>query len=402
MPFSTSSFAAARPKARGSSSAWAPRVQSVAQPPRPPESLPGARFPGQTVSKQKQVGALNAPQPTAPPPGSPQGYGQPQAAPQIPPGAQPPMQTVAPVDWNLIRGAGDLMVAPPQAAQQPAMPAAPIPEQVWTAAPTQGAPAQAPAAPAGGAVQMPTGGIVPLTGTGGPAPGYDPYGGPQEQMGQGQQRKAQDQANLLGPLGDVVGVGKRGPMSPQDWAMAQNNLNYQNTLKAEADRQAGLDELARGYGNVGLSPEQQAVKEMLLGRSQEGPFDAAYMEQQRGAMGDRAALDLQNQQESAGAEFARRGLGGGLSEYQKAMLQQQASTGLQGQFAGMETTARTANEEATRAALGMYQQQASEEAQQRAAYDELAANAYFNTERGPVDFSSMMTKASKKDRKSVV
>jgi hypothetical protein len=215
-------------------------------------------------------------------------------------------------------------------------------------------------------------------------------------MGQGQQRKAQDQANLLGPLGDVVGVGKRGPMSPQDWAMAQNNLNYQNTLKAEADRQAGLDELARGYGNVGLSPEQQAVKEMLLGRSQEGPFDAAYMEQQRGAMGDRAALDLQNQQESAGAEFARRGLGGGLSEYQKAMLQQQASTGLQGQFAGMETTARTANEEATRAALGMYQQQASEEAQQRAAYDELAANAYFNTERGPVDFSSMMTKASKK------
>jgi hypothetical protein len=197
------------------------------------------------------------------------------------------------------------------------------------------------------------------------------------------------QASLLGPFASVLQGGdllRRG-----DIPALETNLNFQQMLLAEQDRQRAFEEMARARGAIGADPSSQYVRNQLMGQIDAGgPFDDMLRQQIEGALRNQSALALQGADRRMSEDFARRGLGGSATEYQQAALQQQAGADLSSQIADFREQAALANQQATSQFTQMLQQQAMQEEAQRAMFDDMIARLFSETERAPVDLSALV------------
>lgn len=200
------------------------------------------------------------------------------------------------------------------------------------------------------------------------------------------------QTALLGPLAELL-MPENQFLRRADIPLLESGLNWQQQLMSEADRQRGYEELVRGRSAIGMSPEAMLAKEAFLDMyNAGGPFGPGVQDVAIGGMRDAAARALQDQQAAMAGDYARRGLAGSPTSYESARLGQMANAGLQGQISDYKTQAAIANEEAMRAAMGSFQQQALQEQTMRAALDEMIANLFLETERAPIDLGSLLTK----------
>lgn len=177
--------------------------------------------------------------------------------------------------------------------------------------------------------------------------------------------------------------------------LIEARLGYENQQLAERDRQLGYEELARSYGNIGKSTGEQAAMQAALQLVQSGgPYNAGYMDQQRGNLRDQSAMALEQARMAMAGDFARRGLGGSMLPQQQAQLAQQSSTALQGNLANLESSTALANQQAQLAATGQLSEMAYRESAQRQAIDQLLANIFLNTERQAPDLSNLLVDQS--------
>jgi hypothetical protein len=199
-----------------------------------------------------------------------------------------------------------------------------------------------------------------------------------------------NQEQMLGSeLFKLIGGGQ--PILQGDVPMLELQMGQQNQMMAEADRQAGYEQLARSYGNIGQAPGEQLAMRSAMGLvNSGGPYNAQYMDQQRGNMRDQSALALQQAQQAMSGDFARRGLGGSLLPFQQAQLNQQSSSALQNNLAGLESQTALANQQAQLAATGQLSEMSYREQAQRQALDQAMANIFLNTERTAPDLSNLV------------
>lgn len=231
-----------------------------------------------------------------------------------------------------------------------------------------------------------------------PAPRY-PSGTPRAER---DAVKAERQRVLLGAAAKYLPLGGDVPITRGEVGSLQTAENYRAQEQADEDLRRGVDELIRGRGAVGSSPEEQMALEIAMRRAQEGgQFNDEYLDQQRGAIRNRSATGLQSAERRMLESLAQRGLSDSPTMASDiASLQQQNAVSTQGQLADFEQQAATAREEAERAALGQLTGLSESRSGRRQELDELLAGAYLQNERAPVDLSPLMTKP-KKPREAV-
>jgi len=263
-------------------------------------------------------------------------------------------------------------------------------------------PQTAPAAPPPTA---PTGPTAP--GGYGITPGYSPrpetypyQAGTEKPFSPQQERQAQYQAAALGPGLSSAIMPTSGPLTERDIAFNEARLGYETQLKQEQAQQRAYEEMARGYGNIGTLPEEVWTKGEARGMYEAGgPYTQTLMDQLRSELQDRAAMGNQASLRQAAEGFARRGLGGSLSEYEQAALQQQNAAALQGQLADLSQTAATTNWGARQQALQDYSGMLSGESQRRQTLDEAIANLFATQEYEAPSLASLTSAAQPKKGK---
>jgi hypothetical protein len=195
---------------------------------------------------------------------------------------------------------------------------------------------------------------------------------------------------LAGPSNDIFGIGGQ-PLRAQDVAMMQMNMAYQNQLLAEQDRQRALEELWRGRQDIGQDPNSQYVWSGLQsGYESGGPFTQGLQDQLEGGARGESMRAIDSALANARSGFARRGLGGGLSDYQLANMQSQAAGPLANQIAQMRMQATMANQAAREQAMAQLQAISQQQQQLRNAMDQALAETYSSTEREAPDFSALI------------
>jgi hypothetical protein len=133
------------------------------------------------------------------------------------------------------------------------------------------------------------------------------------------------------------------------------------------------------------------AQQLAMDRSQSGgPFTQQLMEEQQGNIRNQGAMANQDALQSMAEDAARRGMGGGASSYEKALLEQSNASGIQDRLTGFRSQAAQANEAAQQNYLAQLSDIAGRQGGQRAAFDQALANVYLNTERTPQDLSPLM------------
>lgn len=292
---------------------------------------------------------------------------------------------------------------------------------------------QQPAVQGGQPITQPTGGYMPPPPQGSqtapptsyvpttPAPGSTapgPYPGGttyetandvmtrQESKDQGMNPKeyaAYRQQQLFGSMAPYMPISSDRPMNAADVAAWEMNMNWQQQMMAEADRQRGYGELVRGREAIGNDPYSRYVQDSLRGQYESGgPFTQDLMGQLEGGARGESMRGLQAAMEAARSGFARRGLAGGLSDYQQANMQSQAAGPLAQQIAQMRMQGTMANQAALEQAMQQMQQQAQQQEAMRYASDQALANVFLDTERAPIDASSLINQLGKKQGRKAV
>lgn len=226
-----------------------------------------------------------------------------------------------------------------------------------------------------------------------PAPRY-PSGTPRAER---DAVKAERQRVILGAAAKYMPLGGDVPITRGEVGGLQTAENYRAQEQADEDLRRGVDELIRGRGAVGSSPEEQMALEIAMRRAQEGgQFNDEYLDQQRGAIRNRAAVGQQSAERRMLESLAQRGLSDSpMVASDMAQLAQQGAVSTQGQLAEFEQQAATAREEAERAALGQLTGLSESRSGRRQELDELLAGAYLQNERAPVDLSPLQTRPKK-------
>lgn len=105
----------------------------------------------------------------------------------------------------------------------------------------------------------------------------------------------------------------------------ETNLNFQNLLQAQADRQSALDLLTRQRDVIGQTPEQQLALDVAIRRLENPePFSQEELDLQSGDIRSRAGRGLEASQRQLSEDLARQGVAGSASSFQQAQLQQGA------------------------------------------------------------------------------
>jgi hypothetical protein len=205
-----------------------------------------------------------------------------------------------------------------------------------------------------------------------------------------QQAQLDRQRALLGSAADILAPAGGQPLRRQDIPLLEAGLNFENLQRAEEDRARGFEELARGRGAVGMDPSSQLAREVAMRRVSQGND---LKTQRASALKDRTAVATQDALRQLQQEQAQGGVysssGGFLN---RAMLPQRAAIELSGQLSDLDFQ----QEEADRAALGDLTGITSREDAMRAAFDEMLANLFLETERGPVDLSGLLEPQGRK------
>lgn len=348
--YSTQTSAIRRPVAR------APTAPAAPQPPAIPESLPGGTVqPPANTPTPTSTGI--APQTTVVAPGTPPPPNQPPSGQPVAPNqtSTTPRPSAPQIDWNLVRGA-----------QAPGPYAAPGTEgQPFFEYPRE----------------------------------FDGYYGNTGDITSDQRNAADLQRRNLGGFFDILsGPGRTLPITAGEIPLIEARLNFENLLKAEEDRKRAYEELVRGRAAVGSDPASQSLRMLLQSRAAEGPLGSTYVAGQQAGLANRANADLARAYEMAAEEAARRGMGGSMTGYESALLQQQARQGLTGQLSTLDRETRLANAEQQRQDALLLQQQVAREAAAREAYDQMLAEIFSETERGPIDLSGFVNQVSNPTR----
>lgn len=201
---------------------------------------------------------------------------------------------------------------------------------------------------------------------------------------------AQRQAALLGdfytslfPEGTVL---RRG-----DIPLLETGLNFENRQNALRDRQQGMQRLEDSRSAIGSSPESILARQIAVSRARgEGPLSQGVIDNQRGALRSAGALAGEAQQRELAMQLAQRGLGGGVPAVQQAALQQQLATDIGGRLASFDLESAQLLDTAQRQAAYDLQTIADQEELRRIAIDQLIAEAFFNTDRSPIDLSGLL------------
>jgi len=207
-----------------------------------------------------------------------------------------------------------------------------------------------------------------------------------------QQRRLTAQQSALGPTASQF-FAPQAPLKRRDIPLMEVGLNYEQLLMAERDRQRAYEELVRSREAIGSSPAEQYLRQQLESQiGGGGPFTDPLRAQMEAGLRQQAALAWQAQQQSATADFARRGLGGGFTPYQMAGMQQQSAADLASQITDFQTRAAIANEEALRQMMGQYAGQTEQESTRRAVIDSAIAELFGETQRAPIDLSALIAR----------
>lgn len=206
------------------------------------------------------------------------------------------------------------------------------------------------------------------------------------------------QRALLGSLGDLLPVGQ--PLTVGDVPLLEANLNYQQMEQALADRAAGIGRLRNAYSDIGTDPNSILARDLAsqFATGQLGPYSDKEVAQREEAIKAKSRSATESAVQDMLSDFARRNIGGGtpaLELAKLALMGRQSMAGQLGDFAEQVATQRLASQQAGLENLGQY-----------AMYDETArtellraiADAYLETERGPIDLSGLLEIPSTRGR----
>lgn len=182
------------------------------------------------------------------------------------------------------------------------------------------------------------------------------------------QRQASRQRSLLGQFGQLLPPGE--VLRQADIPLLETNLNFQQLLMAELDRQRGIDELRAARAGIGQSEDLQLASQVARDRLERGPGEIA----SASAVAGQGALN------SLAEELARRGLSGGIPAYAQAQLGQQLSV--------ESMLAQRAAEQSAMQDLLAY---GLEEELRRLALDQALAGTYLETQREPISLASLVS-----------
>ncbi len=201
--------------------------------------------------------------------------------------------------------------------------------------------------------------------------------------------------NLLGPLGFIA--------DPTSFFRGQvpaieANLNFQNLLQAQSDRQQAITLLAQQRDVIGQSPEAlQALAVAQRRLEQPEPFTPEEVSQQQSAIRQRGAQGIESAQRQQLESLARQGVRGGVTAFQEAGQRQagarQVSDELQ-RLAIQNALQRDINEaQAVDRLQGITGQNELRQIALNQALSEL-----FTATRGEFDLSGLVAKERKSER----
>lgn len=200
------------------------------------------------------------------------------------------------------------------------------------------------------------------------------------------------QAQLLGPeLGAYIGTDISAPiMGKNEYQFLQARLNYENILRAEEDRRRGYDTLSQAYTQVGQSPESTFAREMAAYRlANPDILNPQEVSMQEAAIRARGARGYQDTLMQLQQDQAARGIGGPIGGYELAQLNQGYDRQIADELQNQALQLAFAREEREKGALGTLSQISTDEEVRRMAILQALADAFLQTERGPIDLAGL-------------
>lgn len=129
--------------------------------------------------------------------------------------------------------------------------------------------------------------------------------------------------NLLGDFGFIADPTS---FSRGQIPLIEANLNFQNLLQAQRDRQQAVDLLGNQRNVIGQSAEQlQALAVARRRLEQPEPFTPQEVSQQQSAIRQRGAQGIEAAQRQQQESLARQGVAGGVTAFQEAGQRQQGA-----------------------------------------------------------------------------
>ncbi len=207
---------------------------------------------------------------------------------------------------------------------------------------------------------------------------------------------ASKQQQLLGPLGQLLGISSDRPLRRKDIPLLQANLAYQNRQQSEQDRLQGYNQLLRARNAIGQEGGSPLALRLAMEQALNPGFGQDFVEQQTGALRNQAGLAAQDQRQRLAEDLARRGVaGGGIGGRLQAELEQSQAGDLQRQLSDFSLFTEQARGQASQQALQNLTALTQEQEGRRAALDQALGNVFLETERQPIDLSDLLVRLRK-------